>query len=117
MKFQEMVTTWLSVCFGPYEIEDKKERQRRFLEEAIELSQACGASKEEVVNMVDYVYSRGEPGEIRQELGGVMTTLAVLAESHNLYMDECGDTELKAMFHKVDKIRLKQAAKPRCVSK
>ncbi len=44
-----------------------------------ELVQAVGTSREDALRLVEYVYTR-PVGELRQEIGGVMVTLAALAE-------------------------------------
>mgnify|MGYP006958842284 CR=1 FL=1 len=56
---------------------DKAERSHRFLEEALELVQACGCSASEAHQLVDYVFGRAV-GHASQEAGGVMVTLAAL---------------------------------------
>ncbi len=112
MKFQERVDRWLQACFGIKIARDKTERSHRFLEEALELVQACGATKSEAMQLVDYVYGR-EVGELRQEVGGVMNTLAALCIAHEVDMIEAGHIELDRCWTKVEKIRAKQAAKPK----
>ncbi|MGZ4968070.1 MAG: hypothetical protein ACXV8O_01525 [Methylobacter sp.] len=91
---------------------DKEERSHRFLEESLELVQACGCTKSEALQLVDYVYGR-PAGEPYQEVGGVMVTLAALCLAHGLNMHENGETELTRIWTMVEKIRQKQAAKPK----
>jgi hypothetical protein len=91
---------------------DKEERSHRFLEEALELVQACGCTADEAHQLVDYVYGR-PVGEKHQEVGGVMVTLAALCLAQALDMHEAGETELKRVWTKVEAIRAKQAAKPK----
>lgn len=110
--FQERVQPWMMTCFGPEISADKKERNHRFLEEAIELVQSTGCTRSEAHQLVDYVYNR-PVGETPQEVGGVMVTLAALCLAHpGLDMHECGEVELARIWTKVEKIRAKQAAKP-----
>ena len=111
MKFQERVDRWLIACFGFKIARDKQERNHRFLEESLELVQACGCTKGEALQLVDYVYGR-EIGEIDQEVGGVMNTLAALCLSHNIKMMDAGHIELDRCWSKMDKIKAKQEAKP-----
>jgi hypothetical protein len=79
--------------FGPEVSADYKERGFRFGEEAIELLQANGTTKEDVLKLVDYVYSR-PIGELHQEVGGTMVTLAALCEARGLDMIVKGVQEI-----------------------
>jgi NTP pyrophosphatase (non-canonical NTP hydrolase) len=99
-------------CFGPMIAGDKEERSHRFIEEALELIQACGTSKSEALQLVDYVFNR-PVGETSQEVGGVMVTLAALCLAHKLDMHQAAETELARIWTKVEQIRAKQAAKPK----
>ncbi len=110
--FQERVRDWLLACFGPVIAADKVERNHRFLEEALELVQACGTTREECRQLVDYVYSR-PTGDPKQEVGGVMTTLAAHCCAHGLNMQEAAEMELQRVWNKIDAIRGKQATKPK----
>lgn len=110
--FQQRVLPWMMQCFGKEISSDREERNHRFLEEALELVQACGATREECYQLVDYVYDR-PVGEKPQEVGGVMVTLAALCLAQGLDMVECGDVELARIWTKVEQIRAKQAAKPK----
>lgn len=110
--FQARVQPWMMECFGPMIAGDREERNHRFLEEALELVEACGCTASEAHQLVDYVY--GLPiGEPHQEVGGVMVTLAALCLANSLDMHEAGETELARVWTKVEVIRAKQAAKPK----
>ncbi|MEE4087486.1 hypothetical protein [Pseudomonas viridiflava] len=109
--FQGRVEPWMTACFGAEISADRQERNHRFLEESLELVQACGATSDEAHQLVDYVYGR-PTGEPDQEVGGVMVTLAALCLAHQLDMHAAGETELSRIWTKVDQIRAKQAAKP-----
>ena len=98
-------------CFGQKISLDKCERNHRFIEEALELVQACGCSKKDVLMLVDYVYDR-PVGEIKQEAGGAMITLAALCIANGIDMYICGFIELQRIWGKIDQIRAKQATKP-----
>lgn len=111
-EFQVRVQPWMAACFGDEVSNDPIERNQRFLEEALELIQACGATRSEAHQLVDYVFDR-PVGELKQEIGGVMVTLAALCLAHNVSMHACGETELERIWTCVDKIRAKQAAKQR----
>ncbi len=110
--FQARVDPWLIACFGEQIARDRQERAHRFLEEALELVQAAGCTAHEAHQLVDYVYGR-PAGEMVQEVGGVMTTLAAHCLAHGLDMHEAGKAELARIWTKVVKIRAKQAAKPK----
>ncbi|MFG1461788.1 hypothetical protein V5F77_02730 [Xanthobacter sp. DSM 24535] len=99
-------------CFGIEICADKVERNHRFLEEALELVQACGCTESEAQQLVRYVYGR-PVGELAQEVGGVMVTLAALCLAHGTDMDVAGEKELARVWTKVEQIRAKQAAKPK----
>jgi hypothetical protein len=112
MPFQERIAIWMGECFGPEVSADTVERNHRFLEEALELVQACGCSAADAHALVDYTFSR-PVGERAQEVGGVMVTLAALCLAHGLDMQACGETERQRIWTKIEEIRAKQAAKPR----
>lgn len=109
--FQARVQPWLMQCFGEMISGDREERNHRFLEEALELVQALGATAEEAHQLVDYVFGRAV-GEPAQEVGGVMVTLAALCLANGLDMYQLAETELARIWTKVDAIRAKQASKP-----
>ena len=110
--FQDRVQPWLMACFGEMIAGDREERNHRFLEEALELVQACGCTPSEAHQLVDYVYAR-PVGAPAQEVGGVMVTLAALCLANSLDMHANGETELARIWTKVEAIRAKQAAKPK----
>jgi NTP pyrophosphatase (non-canonical NTP hydrolase) len=113
-EMQEDVGKWILSCFNEEIANDGKERNFRFLEEALELVQANGCTKEQALELVDYVFSR-PVGEIENEVGGTMVTLAALCN--------CLGVDMEQMFWKeharinkpeiIDKIRKKQLSKPR----
>lgn len=112
ISFQQRVWPWLERCFGVKISGDKIERNHRFLEESIELVQACGCTSSEAHQLVDYVFNR-PIGEKSQEVGGVMVTLAALCLANDVNMEDAGYIELHRIWGKMDKIRKKQAAKPK----
>lgn len=109
--FQDRVWPWLLECFGEEIARDRQERNHRFMEESLELVQACGATASEAHQLVDYVFSRPE-GDPPQEVGGVMVTLAALCLAHGMDMHTLGERELHRIWGLTEKIRAKQAAKP-----
>jgi len=112
LSFQYRVKPWMAACFGDEIANDKVERNHRFIEEALELVQSCGGTKEECHMLVDYVFSR-PTGDPVQESGGVMVTHAALCLANNLDMHQSGELELKRIWGKVEQIREKQKNKPR----
>ena len=110
--FQFRVAEWMLACFGKDISADRVERNHRFLEEALELVQANGCTQSEAHQLVDYVFNR-PVGELEQEVGGVMLTLAALCGASDADMHECGDRELARVWTCIEKIRAKQAAKPK----
>lgn len=110
--FQNKVCTWSYSCFGEAISNDVVERNHRFIEESLELAQSHGITKDEVLKLVDYVFSR-PTGEPHQELGGVMVTLAALCNAYGYDMLLDGEIELNRVWEKIDKIREKQKAKPK----
>ncbi|WJR67000.1 hypothetical protein QTA58_22890 [Neorhizobium sp. CSC1952] len=109
--FQARVQPWMMACFGAEISGDKLERGDRLLEEVFELLQSGDYPRERIRALEEYTYSRPK-GEPRQEVGGVMVTLAAYCLAHDLDMHEAGEAELARIWTKVDKIRAKQAAKP-----
>jgi hypothetical protein len=112
LSFQDEVGRWMIARLGSEISSDHVERNHRFLEEAIELVQSGGCTASEAHQLVDYVFGR-PVGELKQEVGGTMVTLAALCLAHGVNMTECGATEIARCWQKIDKIRAKQAAKPK----
>lgn len=90
--FQARNAAWLADAMAD-DPTDLPERVARFGEEALELQQALGMSREDAHALVDYVFDR-QTGEPAQEMGGTLTTLALLAIVAGLDMAECGEREL-----------------------
>lgn len=110
--FQSRVHAWIIACFGAEIGSDVIERNHRFLEESLELVQSNGCTASEAHQLVDYVYGR-PVGEPKQEVGGVMNTLAALCTAADIDMADAGEVELTRVWTKVEQIRAKQAAKPK----
>jgi hypothetical protein len=111
-KFQHRVLDWLMECFSMEVCRDTQERCHRFTEEALELVQSLGMTASEAHQLVDYVYGR-PVGQMEQEVGGVMVTLAALCSSQDTGMEAAGEIELARIWKNIEKIRVKQAAKPK----
>lgn len=111
--FQESVKPWMLDCFGDRIMNDVIERCNRYLEESLELVQSLDYSKEDVYQMVEYVFNRPK-GDPPQEIGGVMVTLAALCLAINHDMHKEGLRELVRINNPevMRKIQLKQMRKP-----
>lgn len=110
--FQDRVRKWTTDCFGATVAADTIERNHRFLEESLELVQSLGCTQDEAHQIVDYVFGR-DIGDANQEIGGVMVTLAALANAHHWDVERCAESELLRANANIQKIRAKQAAKPK----
>ncbi|SED32026.1 hypothetical protein SAMN05216178_6769 [Pseudomonas saponiphila] len=113
ISFQPRVADWLNDCFGQEIAADVIERNHRFLEEALELVQACNCSADEAHKLVDYVFGR-DVGDKPQEVGGVLVTLAALCAAQGVDMHQAGEVELARISQPetVVRIREKQKRKP-----
>lgn len=109
---QNRVNKWVQKAFGPEIASDRTERNHRFLEESLELVQALGCTQSEVHQLVDYVYGRPD-GDVNQEVGGVMITLMALCNAAEIDVTRASEKELDRIWENIEKIRAKQAAKPK----
>jgi selenophosphate synthase len=112
--FQARVLNWLMNCFSQEICRDTHERNHRFLEEALELVQSTGCTQAEAHQLVDYVFGR-PVGDPFQEVGGTTITLSALCSCIDIDQLAAGEAELARISAPaiLDKIRAKQAAKPR----
>ena len=115
--FQHHVSHWMQICFGLAIAKDIRERNWRFLEEALELVQANKVTKEQAHELVEYTFNR-PIGKISQEVGGVMVTLAALCNVLNIDIESEANKELDRIFitKNIEKIRNKQANKPKNIA-
>ena len=109
--YQRRVRKWISTCFPPESAADQLERSHRFLEESLELAQACGCTKKDALVLVDYVFNR-PVGDVLQEAGGVMVTLSALCDAQGVDLEDAAERELLRNWNRLQLIRAKQAAKP-----
>jgi len=109
--FQGQVRRWVVQCFGTSAADSKQERGYRFLEEALELAQAGGVTEAEARAMVAHVYSR-PVGELVQEVGGSVLTLAALCAAYCVNLEAAAVAELTRAKASAAKIREKQSTKP-----
>lgn len=108
---QERKHDWMVTCFDKTILEDHAERNRRFLEEAAEVVQAAGMSREEAHFMIDYVFDRPK-GDVYKEAGGALLVLMTLATLHGFDLLQAGEAELRRIWPLVEKIREKHKTKP-----
>lgn len=114
---QTAMLKWALDAFGGIENFDPcsvQERASRFLEEAIELCQAAGVTRQETNTVADYVYSR-PAGDAFQEVGASMVTLNCLAETlqvsvHSAEIAEWQRVQAKNKSHFEQRQRDKLAA-------
>jgi hypothetical protein len=109
--YQARVGAWMRDVFSAGGA-DLRTRIDRFLEEAFELAQSLDYDPGRILPIRDYVYGR-PIGDPKQEMGGVMVTLAALAGAADIDMDEEGEREL-TRIHLPEvkaKIMAKQASK------
>jgi hypothetical protein len=111
-KFQRQWFRWMHACYPVEHINDPKENRQRFAEEAIEAMQAFDMPKEEVLAMVEYVYGR-EKGEPAQEAAGALNCLVTLCNLHKINLGQAAVEDLDYCWQNLDKIRAKNALKPK----
>jgi len=106
------VRSWLTKVFGKASLKDVEERGLRFGEEALELIQSLGVTREQAQALVKQVYDK-PAGEPRQDLGGTLVTLASLCVVTGLDADDAYRTEFYRCEQPevIEKIRRKQAQK------
>lgn len=110
--WQTRVSEWLFEAFGFGTLDCAPlERSHRFLEEAIELAQACGCTRDQALELVGYVFGR-PTGAVSEEVGGVLVTLGALCWTERISMEQCAEAELARCWRNVDAIRAKAATKP-----
>jgi hypothetical protein len=106
--FQHAVSIWIRLVFKPEVVEDKQERNHRFLAEALELVQSAGCTVEQAHTLVDYVYGR-TVGELNDEVGSTMVALAALCNEHGVDMGEAGIAYLEKVGLRLERYSLAQA--------
>jgi hypothetical protein len=97
INFQEDVERWVLDCFGKDSFQNTRVRALRFLEESIELCQSVGITNVDCLKLIGQVYEKPE-GEIVQEIGGTMTTLAPLCSNLGIDMLYAGRKELEILI-------------------
>jgi hypothetical protein len=111
-QLQDDTDEWAVACFGVEATYNKDERNHRFLEEALELVQSTGCTKADALDLVEYVFNR-DIGVPHQEAGGVLVSLAALANANDIHLAAAATDGLGENWERIDKIREKQKNKPK----
>ena len=109
---QSRIWSWAIRCYRVEIISNLAERNYRFIEGALKLVQTCGCTKEEVLQLVDYVYSN-PVGMVEQDVGQVIITFSTLCSARGVIMRDCGEAELAVIWENIDRIRANQELKPK----
>lgn len=96
---QDRVHAWCIAAFGKKQSKSKKHRGLRFLEEAIELFQACEGNPEQAHTLIDYIFARPK-GDLWREFGGAGLTLLALAATAGVDADAAENSELERVLAK-----------------
>lgn len=110
--FQRRTAAWVTGTFGQVHQDDLRERCDRVIEEVLELMQALDYPPQAVESALRYVYGR-DKGEARQEVGGVMVTMAALCDAVDIDMYASGEVELNRVETVPHLVKAKQERKPR----
>lgn len=94
-----LAKAWAERSFGKEHVGNYAIRALRTLEESAELAQALGVPPETALKCIETVYSR-PPGDIDQEIGGVLLTTVILCESRGVEPDAILETELARVLAK-----------------
>lgn len=106
--FQNEVNDWVLETFGEVSV---KQRYYRFGEEALELLQAGGVTKSELMVLMDSVYSK-PVGDKFNEIGGTSITLAGIAVAEDMSLSAACLLEIQRCWDRVEEIRKKDKNKP-----
>lgn len=109
MSLQRWATAWCIRTMGHDCVNNIHERALRFLEESIEFIQEI-LTKEQVLKIVEHVY-RKPSSRPKDEIGGVMVTLSVLATRLDLDIEEEWLKGINYCENNTDKIRMKHLQK------
>ena len=90
---QLIIADWVRTNFGANILFDRNERGKRTLEEAVEVAQSVGITCDEIIAIVDRVYSK-PVGEPYQEVGGLGVTLLALCSCLGFSMDAAIQDEI-----------------------
>ena len=110
MTLQDRVGRWVEAALGTSVAMNPHLRNGAFIEEAMELVQSLGLTRNDCLQILDMVYSR-PPGHPPQEVGGVMITLLALCNAHRFGANDLAEIELERCWWNIEKIRENQKRK------
>jgi NTP pyrophosphatase (non-canonical NTP hydrolase) len=87
--------TWACETFTADVAMNPAERLMRFVEEAVELAVACDMPRVTAEKIVERVYGRGCPGNIKQETAQCQVTLELLAKVLRIDLDAAATEEFQ----------------------
>lgn len=96
---QAVAADWCKNAFGVEHATNIEQRAVRFLEEAIELYQACGGQEAMAYRLVEYNFKK-PLGDPYQEMGGVGVTLLALSAAIGKSADDAEKVELARVLSK-----------------
>lgn len=112
-QFQKAWGIWMQTCYAGTNLpNDPEEAKRRFAEEAIELLQSLNMPPDELIKMVNWVYTR-KKGKPYQEAAGALSTLATLCNAHDIDLGYAAVDDLNYCWSNILSIRTKNALKPK----
>lgn len=119
LAYQLATGVWVDAAFkdcknadGEDVITSLNERNYRGFEEACELYQSGGMTREQMHKIVDMVQDKPVEPVIEKEVGGVLSTLAAFCNARNIDMWKCAVAGLKRNWDEIDAIRNRQKNKP-----
>lgn len=103
---QEWVAGWLKLTLGVESLDNLRERAFRFIEEAMELAQACGVTRDEAQKLHSAVYEQ-RSGQFRKELGDAHLTLLALADTLRIDLLDCTKQRLEQLsdLKEIERVR------------
>lgn len=79
---------WMNDVFGSTTAENVPERERRMLEEAVELCQSGSMDRAMAHKIVDYVFDKPRDTDVRKEAGQLMFVLLSLCGAHEFELED-----------------------------
>ena len=99
MTLTHIIHDWAVRCFGREHVQNRAVRILRLVEEAVELAQAGGIPQKKIAKLVEIVYER-PPGNVIQEIAGVLMTVNVLCGTLGLDPDDILLAEVRRVLGK-----------------
>lgn len=110
----QRTSQFLLDCWPDNPVIEPKVRVLRFLEEALELAQSMGITREKALEQVEYTFGR-EIGDPKQEFGGTVFTLTNVGVALGLDLVTEGYRAVDEAYDRIEKIREKSKSKPHVV--